>query len=596
MIQGVFKSVSTLEYFLPESIDLSGLNEDNTNLYTFSLYWVLKYAILNLKEKFVMPRDMPLPSTRGYADTTAVYPHVFAGQAGIDIDGGDLTKTKTYYEMLNCLYNTLRQMPWNDDAILPESPWTGLLEASGLQRKKDYIMGLYASTSTDGNHIYSTNFPTDNLLKSRLDLQSLYFTKKHGWHNHVDKFFAHTYLFSHRVQAIEKSDMPSTVPTTCHAPAFVMKASVLAEFKIRPGYGKLGADMYFDKRLNPVMVKTPEGKAVWECQAAGKDWQYWRFVWRSSMHVLVTAIDHLWTGHYSTSGGIVMASHEALAANHPLRRFLTMWTFLAVKVNQYAIPQLVTPNAVMHRSTPFADWHHVAKGLRSSMPSYQFQFERFFEQNVYDALAPEIKEIPYFQDAPLLWDALYNFVSRFIDVYAHEWVDESGIVTNADILFFIDRFKAHSMLSTLKQDFAWLGVTAGESGGAVRIEGLKKLLTVVMFVVSGFHRHAGQTGDASNDPDLLGWSFRDQSASAPPHSAVQLSIISAFTSQEQPKIDQDYAFLCKGIEKEDQCKIEFGKFRESMKAVSVEVTKRNQYREFVYLQMDPKYVEISISV
>ena len=134
------------------------------------------------------------------------------------------------------------------------------------------------------------------------------------------------------------------------------------------------------------------------------------------------------------------------------------------------------------------------------------------------------------------------------------------------------------------------------SGRTLRIDGLKKFLTLTAFIVSGFHRQVGQTGDASNDPDLLGWSFRDQFPAAPPHSAVQLSIISAFTSQEQPKINDNYAFLCEGIAKEEQCRGEFGKFQESMKSVTAEITKRNQEREFAYLQMDPKYVEISISV
>merc|ERR1711988_952669 len=99
--------------------------------------------------------------------------------------------------------------------------------------------------------------------------------------------------------------------------------------------------MYFNSDMEPMMIETPSGDRIWRSEALSATWQYWKFVWRSSLFLTVTAVDHLWTTHFSIANALAAASREALAPAHPLRRLLSIFTYGTIAVNKDAAHQLV---------------------------------------------------------------------------------------------------------------------------------------------------------------------------------------------------------------------------------------------------------------
>merc|ERR1719456_1086528 len=134
------------------------------------------------------------------------------------------------------------------------------------------------------------------------------------------------------------------------------------------------------------MIQTPSGHLVWRSEAPDATWQYWKFAWRSSLFLMVTAIDHLWAIHFSVANSLAAASREALPPTHPLRRLLSIFTHGTIAVNKGAAHQLVGPHATLHRSTPFADFSEVSKATEASIPSLESSFGAFLDNDKFQML------------------------------------------------------------------------------------------------------------------------------------------------------------------------------------------------------------------
>merc|ERR1712217_249791 len=109
--------------------------------------------------------------------------------------------------------------------------------------------------------------------------------------------------------------------------------------------------MYFDSDGLPRAVVTTAGNCVTPTEP--KDWQYWKFVWRSTLVNVITVVEHLHCAHFRTGGVMARAVREALPPDHGFRRLLTPFTFGTPLVNQLALHILSAPNAALDRAMPF---------------------------------------------------------------------------------------------------------------------------------------------------------------------------------------------------------------------------------------------------
>lgn len=323
-------------------------------------------------------------------------------------------------------------------------------------------------------------------------------------------------------------------------------------------------------------------------------WQYWKFVWRSSAFLKVTLVDHLWATHFTAANAMAAAAREALPPMHPLRRVLSMFTFGTIKVNIVALHQLLGPNAMLQRSTPFADFLEVQTLARDALPSLEEQFGVFVNTTRKVALPMELQQTPFIQDGQLLFDAIKQFVGNVFNVY-ESWCT-NGILTDSAILLFFERIKTWSLFRRhMDTDSRFLALHS-DDGTSLRCEGVQLWFTIHFFYVTGYHRHVGQVADTATDPDFAGFSWKEGEAFARPRQAVQLSLIAATTATTWPKLSEDYSHLMQGVANSSRATAVFKAFQREMQAVKSTINARNTVRAVPYMQMHPDEVECSVAV
>jgi hypothetical protein len=342
------------------------------------------------------------------------------------------------------------------------------------------------------------------------------------------------------------------------------------------------------------MVSTPSGHQIWQSDAASATWQYWKFTWRSSLFLIITAIDHLWTTHFSLANSLAAASRETLPPAHPLRRLLTIFTFGTIAVNKNAAHQLVGPHHLLHRSTPFADFSEVSKAAQASIPSLENSFGAFLDNNKFQQLDQAIKDTPYFADGKLFFGAIQTLVDEWFDLYESEWCDPSDAVMDSALLAFMEDFESWTMHGAHSEtDADWLQL---QVNGVLSCTGLRRWLAVVLFAITGHHRHVGTVADIASDPDFSTFSWKEGEAYGRPLQHLQMALIAASTAKILPKIANDFSHLAAGITKQSHAEGVLQRFHNNMVNVAAQIDERNAHRSIPYLQMDPNYVECSVAV
>jgi len=364
--------------------------------------------------------------------------------------------------------------------------------------------------------------------------------------------------------------------------------------RLRPGFGEPGADMYFDAAGAPVMIETPKGVKYWRSSTDAKTWQYWKWVWRSSLFLYVTWLDHLWCTHMAASNGLVGATREGLPPAHPLRRFLTMFTYNAIYVNSLAVYALIGLNGLLHRATPFSDWKQVSEAATALVPSLETRFGMFVDSNVMKSLPQEVQNTPFYQDGQILFDSMRKLVDGWFSAYP-KWCS-AGNVVDEDILFFWKRVSTWSLYYQTKfdTDSKFLGLVG--QGGSITCDGFKKWLTIHIFHVTGWHRHVGTVADDAADPDWASWAWRPGERFARPRQALMAAETSAATATLWPKISEDWGFITSGMENSGQAKELLATWRVELQNLKKTVESRNAKRAIPYYQMHPDQVEMAVSV
>merc|ERR1719330_286585 len=261
--------------------------------------------------------------------------------------------------------------------------------------KKEYIRGAYDSyTNKAGLPLYP---------KEDINFREHWFVNGE-WKDGAETHLAWTHYGSHHLEASAEAGT-----------AFVIRTNAVSALGVRNGFSKVGADMFFDASQAPVMIETPDGLKLWRSKVDVATWQYWKFVWRSSLFLKITLVDHLWATHFTASNSLAGATRESLPAEHPFRRLMTLFTYGTINVNIDAFHQLLGPNALLQRSAPFADFQQVAKAARTAIPSLKSRFDVFVDEAARQALPTEVQNTPFMQDGQVLFDAERQLVDGWFD-------------------------------------------------------------------------------------------------------------------------------------------------------------------------------------
>jgi hypothetical protein len=563
--------------------------------YTIAQVVVLVHIVLRPYGGRLLPlaERVALPSEQKYLDRLRVYN--FMGSPEKEIDVHLSSFDRIFDDLGMCVFDILRQWDFKDELFSDTNRWEELLgdnpekpaHCPGGARhctKEEYIVGVFEGYATeDGDPVYPVEM---------VNFNQLFRPSGSGtWDDGAETFLAFGMLASHRLRSLQVSEAPSL---NGNSAPFVVRTLQLSQLAVRPGFARLGVDMFFNSAMEPVMVRTPDGQDLWRSEVDSTTWQYWKFVWRSSMFLLVTLVDHLWTSHFSVGTALAAAAREALPPNHALRRLLTMFTFGTIDVNEQAVHALAGPNNLLHRSTPFHDFWEVSEAAKASISPLEESFGAFVDDDKFEALHETIRDTPFFADGRLLFAELRVLVEHFVDIHAADWCDSNGNLFDGPVDAFVRQFYEWSMLPNAAQDATWLQLHAQD--GRLTCSGFKRWLTVVLFSVTGYHRHVGTVADLAKDPEFATFSWRAGESYGRPRQHMQMALIAASTAKIMPKLGENFDHLMEGLEKEAEITALMSNFRAGMAAVSETVTSRNVNRAVPYLQMDPAFVEASVAV
>eukprot|EP00438_Fugacium_kawagutii_P031132 Skav201756 [mRNA] locus=scaffold1973:227076:231264:- [translate_table: standard] len=126
---------------------------------------------------------------------------------------------------------------------------------------------------------------------------------------------------------------------------------MLAGLPVRPTFEKYGGDAYFDENWAPVMI-IDDGLS----EAGSKDGEAVMVNWPATVRVSgALGTPTRYGVHLQTANLFVTALREQMSAEHPIRRFLTPFTYQSISVNDNAKFNLTAPKSMGPRCFAFTD-------------------------------------------------------------------------------------------------------------------------------------------------------------------------------------------------------------------------------------------------
>lgn len=479
---------------------------------------------------------------------------------------------------LNCFQGALRTMPWDDmleddDEVDGKNSWSTILANAHRHyaRKKDWVLSFYLPYhGADGVGVWP---------RSEFDLAQLYL-KADMWDDGLERAIAFGLIGAHRVKTADREFRGQRLP-------FVVELNSFSALEVRPKFGRYGADLYFDADCLPTLIVTPDGREV---TRGDKDWQYWKFVWRSSLITVITLVDHLHLAHFRAANVLATASRKTLSPKHPMRRALTVFTFGTIFVNLNAMHTLIGPGHLLHRATPFKEFEALSDLVPTTLPLIEDQHKALLDDEEFAKLPKELQDAPYYADGRLLVKAMRRLVDKYFYIYRNEICNSNGKVTDEELI----RFREELMAENTESHYA------SSLSRNVTCANMHLGMLAFLWTVTGWHRHVGTVGDYYADPELASFSWRDGEAHSRPKQHMLMSVVAAFTGTEQPKLAEDYSHVFRGIDHEEEAVKVWDDFRKELKLVHDEIAKRNEKRMqtwgFKNIHADPNVVECSVAV
>jgi hypothetical protein len=470
--------------------------------------------------------------------------------------------------VFNCVQGTVREYDFDDNLDKGEINTWAPLVAKG-KRKEDFILSFYENyTLFDGK---TPMYPAkENNLGS-------FFLKGDEWDDGLEKAMVFDLIGVHRVEQTSKTIGGETLP-------FVLALNAFSKFETRPGFGKYGGDMYFTSDGLPALIITPDGREV---KRGAKDWQYWKFVFRSSLVSIITLVDHLHLTHYRAANMIAKVSRRTLPPNHPNRRLVSIFTFGSIFINNLAHHMLIGQKSPLHRATAFKDFTGLSKLVPKMMKSVAEFHAPLVIPSEWEKLPTLIKNSPYFADGRLLVDAMMRMSDGMYEAFSGD-ICENNTVVDEHLLDYMAQFHAEEDTGGYAH--------ALTAQGNIPCDLVLKRQVGFLWTLTGWHRHVGMVADFVSDPDLAGFSWKDGERSTRPLQAMIMSVVGAVTGTPHPKINEDFTHLFQDIKSGDAIAKVWKDFQKDLGEVEKEIARRNEKRRIKNFHASPSVVECSVAV
>lgn len=477
--------------------------------------------------------------------------------------------------------------PWKNQ-------WEGLLDGSQplegredriYARKKDWFLEYYAQTKfVDGVPAWPTSYVQFEVN----------FLNPDGWDDGLERSIAFDLIGAHLVESVsysEAHDVAVAAGVSEESVVLVLQRNQFASFLTRLGFGRYGVDLYFDEDGLPVVLKRPDGTF---CKRGCSDWQYYKFVWRSTLITTITVVDHLHVAHYRCGSVVGKTVREVLMPDHPMRRLMSIFTWGTAFINQMAFHLLSFPNNIFHKGTPFdyATFSSLNTLVPESVMAPVEQHKIFLNATLFQAMPALLQQAPYFAHGRELFGALHRLIQRYWRAFVADWTNKDGVLIDPQVMEMLEVFKREAMIVQSHED-------SMRTASAVEKD-IVDGLTAIVWTLTGWHRHVGTVGDYYADPDLASFSWKDGEAFARPNQHLLVGSVAVFTAFRQPKLNQDFTHVFRTMPKETAALDVWTEFQEELKEVEIKITalnaERHQRGQVENVHAKPSEVECSVAV
>lgn len=381
-----------------------------------------------------------------------------------------------------------------------------------------------------------------------------------------------TRIFFYGIGAILMATQPDHVNPDFGV--FVVNMS-LETYKTRRGFRPLGATIYFDADQKPSDIFDHHQKKHFKPGESG--WEAAKFLVRVTVGTLITVREHLVWSHLIISNSVTRASINHLPPCHPIRRLLTIFTFLTNKVNRGALQTLTTKAGILHRATGFT--YESMKEIFDASYKQSNIFEPFGGRKVCSSVKKLSDEgkFPYLSEGIAYYKIIYEFVQ--------EWLNTADMGADVPTKNFYDAVKKDSKGQTYELP------NFKEDGDM-----LVNLLSQMIFVVTAYHELAGGMVDYVRLPTRVGFRCTNNATQLDVQTFLLAIIIAGGTSVRMPKLMQDFNnFFGAGGAPSWERDV-WKTFKSKIEIQSDNVKQANANRDTEFNAFDPDEFECSISV
>jgi len=383
----------------------------------------------------------------------------------------------------------------------------------------------------------------------------------------------------------------------------VRMEGLFEDVPLRPGMAQWGGNAFFDGEGH-LRALQYDGQTLIAGDGS-RDWEYFKFVFRSSLISKVTAFDHLVVTHIIYSETLAMAVTENLGPDNELRMFLNPHILGTLKVNMGASNNLFPSNSLVHRASPFDEEAYMAPDGRSNGilwgKTVALRFTRFQEayrtyRQFFEELRSEgvqMPELPFFEDGVQIHREIQRYVeSAIAGIYGSgDQRCSAALLDDHEAQRFLRQFWRLSDPST--PDF-WPSEFRHPTCNA-----LTELLTELIFGVTGWHRHVGSVADFFRDTRFASTLWKRGEMTTRPAQAVIVMLLAQTTNAVLPKMIDDVSETIYGSDHESLTQ-NFRTFTRHMHEIQSDIEQKNQVRQMrndiPYHNMEPTSVEWSVAV
>lgn len=331
---------------------------------------------------------------------------------------------------------------------------------------------------------------------------------------------------------------------------FVIKTNALAGLPVKEGFERCGGDAYFDSSWNPVMI-VDQGlgplrddgvqETVTVRPGEGEKWERAKFRFRSSLFVLVTLVDHLYDIHLQRANLFVTAIREKMSSEHPIRRFMSPFTYRTIGVNDNAFHNLIKKGGLGPRCFAFTEQGF---GLAfAAAPSLVNGAEAatadkgpiLFRDDYVAYLKKKGIDTEYWRQSLQIYQIYLRFVKGYLACYypnKEDLAKDFEMKAMARQYFFQLEMASPSMLGRSGPDFFEQNTQTVEE----TYEFYAKWLAQIMLYVTAGHEQAGAVEVYAQDVSWTAFRWTKGQKCGTKQAATATALLMSFTNLPMPRL------------------------------------------------------------